>query len=127
MSATDETQGSKGDERSPEQIRAEIESTREELGDTVAALAEKADVKAQAKKKVDETKAQVKEKVTGATEDAKAKAQQFGGKAQGATPESAGVAADQAKQAVQENPVPAAAVGALVFGFLIGWLLGKRR
>lgn len=39
MSATDETQGSKGDERSPEQIRAEIESTREELGDTVAALA----------------------------------------------------------------------------------------
>jgi ElaB/YqjD/DUF883 family membrane-anchored ribosome-binding protein len=43
--------------RSPEEIRAEIERTREELGDTAAAVAQKADVKAQAKARVDDTKA----------------------------------------------------------------------
>jgi MYXO-CTERM domain-containing protein len=36
------------DDRTPEQIRAEIDSTRRELGDTVEALAEKTDVKAKA-------------------------------------------------------------------------------
>ena len=36
--------------RSPEEIRRDIEETRGELGDTVEALAAKADVKAQAKK-----------------------------------------------------------------------------
>jgi hypothetical protein len=45
----------------PEQIRAEIDATREELGDTVEALAAKTDVKAQAKAKVEDTKAQVKQ------------------------------------------------------------------
>ncbi len=45
-------------ERSPdEEIREEIEETREELGDTVAAVAEKTDVKKQAKAKVDDVKA----------------------------------------------------------------------
>ena len=38
--------------RSPEEIRADIESTRRELGDTAAALAQKADVKARAQEKV---------------------------------------------------------------------------
>ena len=37
------------------------------MGDTVAAVAEKADVKAQAKLKVDEAKARVKERVGAAT------------------------------------------------------------
>jgi uncharacterized protein (TIGR03382 family) len=44
--------------RSPEEIRAEIEATREELGDTVAAVAEKTDVKKQAKARVEDAKAQ---------------------------------------------------------------------
>ena len=39
-----------------EQIEAEIEETREELGDTVGALADKTDVKKQAKQKAEETK-----------------------------------------------------------------------
>lgn len=47
--------------RSPEQIRDDIEHTREELGETVAALADKADVKAHAKARIDETKARVDE------------------------------------------------------------------
>lgn len=41
-----------GETKSPEQIRADIEQTREQLGDTVEALAEKTDVKAQAKNRI---------------------------------------------------------------------------
>jgi uncharacterized protein (TIGR03382 family) len=36
--------------RSPEEIEAEIEASREELGETVSALAEKTDVKRQAQR-----------------------------------------------------------------------------
>ena len=41
-----------GGTRDPEEIEQEIEQTREELGDTVAAVTDKADVKKQAKAKV---------------------------------------------------------------------------
>lgn len=44
------------DTRSPEEIRASIEQTRRELGDTVEELAAKTDVKAHAKAKVEEVK-----------------------------------------------------------------------
>jgi len=43
-------------QRSPEEIRADIEETRRELGDTVEELAAKTDVKAKAQKKADEIK-----------------------------------------------------------------------
>jgi hypothetical protein len=46
-------------ERTPEQVREEIEQTRTELGDTVAALSAKTDVKGQAKHAVSEAKATV--------------------------------------------------------------------
>jgi hypothetical protein len=45
----------------PEVLREEIAQTREELGDTVAALSEKSDVKAQASAKADELKAKAQE------------------------------------------------------------------
>jgi Protein of unknown function (DUF3618) len=44
------------EQRTPEEIRREIDHTREELGDTVEALAAKTDVKAQVKERVDEIK-----------------------------------------------------------------------
>ena len=44
----------------PDKLREEIQETREDLGDTVEALAEKADVKAHAQEKVRETQAQAK-------------------------------------------------------------------
>ena len=44
--------GTQTQTRSPEEIRADIETTRRELGDTAAALAQKADVKARAQEKV---------------------------------------------------------------------------
>jgi hypothetical protein len=60
--------------KSPGEIRAKIEATREELGDTVAAVAEKTDVKKQAKAKADEVKAQA----TAKADDAKLKAKELG-------------------------------------------------
>ena len=50
------------EEKTPAEIRAEIDETRGELGDTVEALAEKTDVKAQAKAKVEDVKEQAKAK-----------------------------------------------------------------
>jgi hypothetical protein len=61
-----------GGAREPAEIRADIERTRAELGETAAAVAEKADVKAQATAKVDEVKQQTSDKV----QEAKDKARQ---------------------------------------------------
>jgi hypothetical protein len=44
---------------SPDEIRAEIEQTRSDLGDTVDALTTKLDVKAQAKQKVDSVRSTI--------------------------------------------------------------------
>ena len=60
--------------RTPEEIRADIEHTREDLADTAAELAQRADVKARAHEKVDETKAKVSHKV----DEAKAQPQRLG-------------------------------------------------
>ena len=49
--------------RSPEEIRADIEQTREEVGDTVEALTAKTDVKAQARERIEEIKGTVRAKV----------------------------------------------------------------
>src|SRR5205085_1544877 len=72
--------------RDPEEIRTEIEATRDELADTAAALAYKTDVKARAKERVAELRADVADK----------------------TPSSA----QEAGSAVKRNPLPAAAVAA---------------
>ncbi len=84
-----------GAPREPDKIREEIEQTREELGETVAAMAEKADVKQQAQAKAGELK------------------------------EQAGAKARQARQLTQENPVPLALVGAFVAGVLFGRLWSR--
>ena len=47
-------------QREPEEIRRDIEETREELGDTVEALAAKTDVKAHAQEKVEDVKQQAR-------------------------------------------------------------------
>ena len=93
--------------RTPEEIEAEIEATREELGETVSALAEKADVKGQAQRKIEETKRTAQANLSGASDTAKE-------------------LAVNAPQRARENPVPfgiAAGVGALV---AIVWLRRRR-
>jgi len=66
----------------PQELRERIETTREELGETVEALSHKADLKAQLKDQVEErkeqareAKAQVQEKISGAGEQAKQRKQ----------------------------------------------------
>ena len=120
--------------RSPDEIQADIEATREELGETVAEIADKADVKKQAKRKVDETKAKVAAKKDELKDKAVAQKDAASEKVKDAAPASvqdgAGQAAGGAQQAVaqatraaQENP---AAVGAFVGGLVVGWILGRR-
>jgi ElaB/YqjD/DUF883 family membrane-anchored ribosome-binding protein len=103
-----------GGNADPEEIQAQIESTRRELGDTVEALAEKTDVKAQAQRKIEETKATLSEKKD-----------ELRGKAEQASPEAAVSAASQASRRARENPLPVAAVGAFAAGFLVGRLTSR--
>jgi len=95
----------------PEQLRSEIEETREQLGDTVETLARKADVKAQAKRKVAEVKASATEKK-----------EQALGKAKEVSPDGTASAAAAASHKARENPIPLATVGAFAAGFLVGRL-----
>ena len=83
--------------RTPDEIKADIEHTREELADTAAALAEKADVKARAHEKVEETKAKVSHKL------------------------------DDTRQQAKAKPLPPALVGAAVVGVLVGLIIVRRR
>ena len=99
------------EQRSPDEIRADIDETREELGDTVEALAAKTDVKGQAKAKVES----VKEKVTGAKEGAAER-----------TPDSAQAGFAQSKETATSNPVPTAAIAAFVGGLLVGIVIARR-
>jgi len=75
----------------------------------VAALSEKADVKAQAKQKIEDTKASV----TG-------KKEQLLGKAKETSPDAGVSAASQASQKARQNPVPVALAGMFAAGFLAG-------
>ena len=111
--------------RSPEEIRHDIEQTREDLGDTAEALAQKADVKGQAKAKVEDVKQSAWQKVQDAKEGAQQKTQEFGTKAKEATPDSAGAGASQVASVAQENPVPLAVGAAFVAGVMIGWILSR--
>jgi ElaB/YqjD/DUF883 family membrane-anchored ribosome-binding protein len=93
----------------PERLRADIERTREDLGDTVAALAEKTDIKTRAKDKVAEVRHNVSQKRS-----------HLMGRAREASPEGAGSAAGKVRAKAQENPVPTAAIAAFVGGFVFG-------
>jgi ElaB/YqjD/DUF883 family membrane-anchored ribosome-binding protein len=93
----------------PAQLRDDIERTRQDLGDTVAALAEKTDVKARAREKVAEVRHNVNEKKT-----------ELMGRARESSPDGANTAAVQVRTKAQENPVPTAAIAAFVGGFLFG-------
>jgi ElaB/YqjD/DUF883 family membrane-anchored ribosome-binding protein len=100
---------------SPDEIRAEIQETREELGDTVEALAAKTDVKAQARQRVEEVK-----------ENVQAKRDEFTHKAKASTPDSAQQGAQRIVTRVRENPAPAVVAAAVLLGIAIGRLSSGR-
>ena len=89
----------------PEQLRREIEEIRRELGETVAQLAHKADVKAQVREKADEMKAVAERR----------------------TPDTARDGAQQVATSARQHPLPLVAGGALFVGFLVGRRVGRRR
>jgi hypothetical protein len=100
-------------DRTPEEIRADIERTREEVGDTAEALAAKTDVKARAHERFEEVKANVR-----------AKADQV--KSSGGTSsDGSGIDGGQLIAAVRANPAPVALGSAVLFGFLLGRLTGR--
>jgi ElaB/YqjD/DUF883 family membrane-anchored ribosome-binding protein len=98
-------------------IRREIQETREHMGDTVDALAYKADVPTRTKERISDTMTSVKDKISGAgdtvsehtpgTGDVKHRARKAVGVAQG-------------------NPI-GLAVGAAAVGFLAGTLAPRTR
>jgi len=118
MSAVDKskpaTAASTDETREPAEIREDIDQTREELGDTVAAMAEKTDVKQRTQAKAEELKAQ-----------AGAKAKELSEKAKEAAPESAEEGVQQAQRLAQENPVPLAIGAAFLVGMVFGRLLSR--
>jgi hypothetical protein len=89
VARTNGTSALKLAEGDPVALRAQIETTRAELGDTVAALAIKADVKTQARERVEQTKEQARERL------------------------------DLAKRQANEHRKPLAVAGALVAGLLM--------
>jgi ElaB/YqjD/DUF883 family membrane-anchored ribosome-binding protein len=100
------------DQKSPEELRREIEETRQDLGDTAAALAEKTDIRARAKVKLDDLKRTVAEK--------KQSLAQSSGAGDGTPAAAAGQVATQAKAKARENPVATAALAAFAVGFVLG-------
>jgi hypothetical protein len=112
-------------DRTPEYVREEIEQTRAELGDTVASLAEKADLKGQAKQAVNKAKDTVTGKVSDVKDTVVDKKDEFVSSAREATPGTANQAGQRVASVARENPVPLAALGAFALGFLIGKRSGR--
>jgi ElaB/YqjD/DUF883 family membrane-anchored ribosome-binding protein len=95
-------------------ILDDIDRTREQLGETVEALAAKADVKAQAKQKASDVQAQAKQKASDVQAQAKQKATEVTGTAR----QQAGRVA--AKVGEHRQPLAiAAAAAALLVGVLV--------
>jgi hypothetical protein len=122
--------------REPAEIRADIEETRREVGETAAALAEKADFKSQAKARIEGVKGRfagkredVKGRVAGKREDVKGRI--AGTRAttvervKSATPESAGHAASTLATTARRNPVPIAVAAAVTAAFALGRVTGR--
>jgi hypothetical protein len=101
----------------PSQIRQEIEETRAEMGDTVNALAYKADVKTRMKESISDKRDRLVEQIQGKTH-----------KLGEVTPDS-GQAKESAREVVgvaEENPL-GLAIGGLAAGFLVGMMLPSSR
>jgi len=96
--------------KEPSEIRAEIEHTRTEMGDTVEALGYKADVKTRAKDNIADKRDRMKERITGTTPD----------------PGDVKQGAKRAVGVAQENPI-GLAIGSLAAGFVAGMLIPSTR
>jgi hypothetical protein len=98
-------------------IRSEIEQTRNEMGDTVDALAHKADVKSRVKESFADKKERLKTQMSGT-----------GSRVGEATPDAEQVkeGAQKAVGVAQENPI-GLALGGVAVGFLAGMMIPSTR
>jgi ElaB/YqjD/DUF883 family membrane-anchored ribosome-binding protein len=105
----------------PREIRQQIEETRAQMGDTVDAIAYKADVKERAKDSITEKKERAVETISN-TKD------RLVGGVNDATPSTAEVkqGAQRAAGIAQENPL-GLAIGGVAIGFLAGMALPSTR
>jgi gas vesicle protein len=95
--------------KTPDEIRDEIEQTREEMGETASAIGYKADVKTRAKEAVSDKKDAIVSKVTGAMPS---------------MPDTDGVkhGAKKSVSVAKANPL-GLAIGGVAVGFLVGMLI----
>ncbi|GAB2616068.1 hypothetical protein Aab01nite_28720 [Paractinoplanes abujensis] len=136
-----ENNGSSDPKPTVEELRAEIKQTRAELGETVQALAAKADVKARAKEQVEQTKLKVKAQAAEATERVRGVAAAAAGAVSGKVHEVADQATEkvnqnstsdlavQAREQIRNSPVPISLVfaGAVAIVGIILIVRGSRR
>lgn len=115
-------------------LRSEIEQTRAELGETVEALAAKADVKARAQEKVADVKARAAEAATEAKAKAVDKAQQVAESGKGVVEDlrtepavTTKRAAVRVRTSVQEKPKHWAAAAAALLAFAALVVRRRRR
>lgn len=93
--------------KDPSQIREEVEQTRAQMGETLEAVAERADVKGRAK-----------ELVTGKVEEAKGKVTQSALRTEGKAKHEA----KRLSSAAQENPL-GVTIGGIAMGFIAGLVM----
>jgi len=113
-----------------EALRAEIKRTRTELGETVQALAAKADVKARARQQVEQTKQRVMAQAAEVGDRVRGAAHQAGGRARSAAEQAgSGDGASGAGSLVRRRVVPASLVlaGAVALVGVILIVRGSRR
>ncbi|MBM2622348.1 DUF3618 domain-containing protein [Actinoplanes sp. LDG1-06] len=136
-----EKNGSPAPKPTIEELRARTRQDRAELGETVQALAAKADVKARAKEQVEQTKLKVKAQAAEATERVRGAAAAAAGVVSGKVHEVADQTAEkvnqngsrdltvQAREQIRNSPVPISLVfaGALAVVGIILIVRGRRR
>lgn len=105
----------------PREIRQQIEETRSQMGDTVDAIAYKADVKERAKDSI----ADKKDRAVGTIANTK---DRLFGSVNDATPSTGDMkqGAQRAASVAQENPI-GLAIGGVAVGFLVGMALPSTR
>ena len=101
----------------PDELRNEIEHTRERMSDAVEAIGYKANVPSRAKDKVSGALSAAKQRIVGVT-----------GRVKESTPSSGDVkqAAQQRASVAQDNPL-GLAIGSVAVGFLAGMLIPSSR
>jgi hypothetical protein len=108
------------------QIREQIAQERVQLGETVKALAEKADVKGRAQKKASESVEHVQQKAGQVAEQVEQKAAQVDERIRAVAPDPVVSGVRSATTMARRRPVPVATALLLILaGAILGWRLRR--